>query len=226
MPLDELAQRCAQETMLYLKSLVNDTSYCFELFRRAIAKRDELAWNAILNQYKPAVARWVNRWADRHPDFPLARDEAEDFIDEAFIRFWNHFTPDKLHKSQGLEGVLQYLKMCVNSAISDIWRKMQRRQFDQRPESEDQDDGPEPSEPAPTPEEMLQKGELWNSIQTRLKDEKEHTVIYASFFLGLSPREILAEFPAMFRDIDGIYQCKANVLARLGRDLDLRDLLV
>ena len=87
MPLEELAQRCAQETILYLKSLVNDTRYCLELFRRAISKRDELAWNAIIHQYKPSVARWVNRWADKHPDFPLARDEEEDFIDEAFIRF-------------------------------------------------------------------------------------------------------------------------------------------
>lgn len=224
MPLDDLAQRCAQETILYFKSRIHDTRYCFELFRRAVSERSELAWNAIIVQYKPSVARWVNRWADKHPDFPLARVEEEDFIDEAFIRFWNHFTPDKFSKSQGLDGILKYMKMCVNSAILDIWRKMQHRQFEPKTDDEDENDALDPAEPGPTPEETLQKGEIWNFIKMRLKDEKEYTVVYASFFLGLSPREILAEFPAMFRDIEEIYQCKANVLARLGRDPDLRDL--
>lgn len=223
-PLDDLAQRCAQETILYFKSRINDTRYCFELFRRAISERSELAWKAIIVQYKPSVARWVNRWADKHPDFPLARAEEEDFIDEAFIRFWNHFTLDKFHKSQGLDGVLKYLKMCVNSAILDFWRKMHRGQFEQKTEGEDENEALDPPEPGPTPEETLQKGEIWKFIKMRLKDEKEYTVVYASFFLGLSPREIFAEFPIVFRDIEEIYQCKANVLARLGRDPDIRDL--
>lgn len=224
MPLDDLAQRCAQETILYFKSRVHDTSYCFEIFRRAVTERSELAWKAIINQYKPLVARWVNRQADKHPDFPLAREEEQDFIDEAFIRFWHHFTPEKFHNSKGLDGILQYLKMCVNSTVVDILRKMQHVQFEQKTDGEDEDDPPDHGESEPAPEETLQKGELWNAIKARLKDNKEQTVVYASFFLALSPREILAEFPGVFRDIDEIYQCKANVLARLGRDPDLRDL--
>jgi len=225
MPLNDLAQQCAQETILYFKSRINDTRYCFELFRRAITESDGPAWDVIMTQYRPLVAKWVNRWADKHPNFPLAREEAEDFIAETFKRFWSHFTPDKFYKSQGLDGVLKYLKTCVNSAILDIWRKMRLRQFDQKREGEDEDDALDPVEPGPTPEETFQKGEIWKFIKMRLKDEKEHIVVYASFFLGLSPREILAEFPAVFRDIEEMYQCKANVLARLGRDPDIRDLI-
>jgi RNA polymerase sigma factor (sigma-70 family) len=224
MSLNDLAQQCAQETILYFKSRVNDTRYCFELFRRAIAERDGLAWDVIITQYRPLVAKWVNRWADKHPDFPLAREEAEDFIAETFKRFWSHFTPAKFGKSQELEDVLKYLKMCVNSAILDIWRKMRLRQFDQKSEGEDEDEARGPAEPGPTPEESLQKGEIWKFIKIRLKDEKEHIVVHASFFLGLSPREIIFEFPNVFRNIEEIYQCKANVLARLGRDPDIRDL--
>lgn len=224
MPLDDLAQRCAQETIHYFKARIHDTSYCFELFRRAVTERSELAWNAIIVQYKPLVARWVNRQADKHPDFPLAREEEQDFVDEAFIRFWHHFTADKLHKSKGLDGVLQYLKLCVNSAVVDILRKMQHVQFEQKSEDEEEDDPPNQGESEPALEETLQNDELWKAIKARLKDEKEHTVVHASFFLCLSPREILAEFPGVFRSIEEIYQCKANVLARLGRDPDLRDL--
>jgi RNA polymerase sigma factor (sigma-70 family) len=224
MSLNDLAQRCAQETKLYFKSKVHDTKFCFELFRRAVSERDGLAWNAIIIQYRPLVARWVNRWADRHPDFPLAREEEEDFIAESFLRFWNHFTPDKFHKSQDLDRVLTYLKMCVNSAISDIWRKMHRRQFDQKlePEPEEEGEARDPADPKPTPEEKLQSDELWQLIQTRLKDKKEYTVVYASFNLNLTPRQIIDEYPDVFRSIEEIYQCKANVWARLGRDPDLR----
>lgn len=223
MTVEDLAQRCAQETKLYFNYLTHDTKYCFELFRRAISERSNLAWKAIIVQYKPSVARWVNRWADKHPDFPLAREEEEDFIDEAFIRFWNYFTPDKFGKAQGLDDVLKYLKTCVNSAILDIWRKMRRRQFDQELEN---DEGEEdtPPESGPTPEEILQKDEFWRLIKTRLKDQKEYTVVYASFNLALSPREIFVEYPNVFSDIKEIYQYKANVLARLGRDPEIRDL--
>lgn len=227
MPLDDLAQRCAQETKLYFKKLVHDTKYCFELFRRAISDRSDHAWKALILQYKPSVARWVNRWADKHPNFPLTREEEEDFIEESFIRFWRHFTPEKLQKSGDLNRVLQYLKMCVNSTISDIWRKMQHLQFEQKSDTEDDDDDdddPNSAQPGPTSEESIQNDELWKAIKVRLKDEKEHTIVYASFFLALSPREILSEFPGMFNSIEELYQCKANVLARLERDQDLRDL--
>jgi DNA-directed RNA polymerase specialized sigma24 family protein len=225
MTVEDLAQKCAQETKLYFNYLTNDTKYCFELFRRAISERSNLAWKAIIVQYKPSVARWVNRWADKHPDFPLAREEEEDFINEAFIRFWNHFTTDKFGKAQGLDDVLKYLKMCVNSAILDIWRKMQHRQFDQKLESNDDGEESAPVEPGPTPEELVQNDEIWQLIQSRLKDKKEYTVVYASFHLALSPRQIIAEYPNIFQDINEVYQCKANVLARLARDPELRKLL-
>ncbi|HKY55421.1 MAG TPA: hypothetical protein VJM08_13985 [Anaerolineales bacterium] len=225
MTVEDLAQRCAQETKLFFKYLTHETKYCFELFRRAIAERDGLAWRAITIQYKPSVARWVNRWADKHPDFPLAREEEEDFIAEAFERFWNHFTPEKLGKSQTLEAILQYLKMCVNGAVSDTWRKMRRRQFDQQLERNDDGEELAPAESGPSPEERVQNDEIWQVVKSRLKDQKEYTVVYASFHLGFSPRQIIAEYPKVFRDINDVYQCKANIWARLARDPDLRKLL-
>ena len=222
MSIEALAQQCAQETRLYFKNLEHDTKFCFELFRRAILERSNSAWEAIRAQYSALIAKWVNHWADRHPDFPLARQEHEDFIEDAFIRFWHSFTPEKFGRSQELQAILKYLKMCVNSSISDTWRKMRRRQFDQ---SLDVDDGRGSAEVGPPPEEAVQNDELWQFIKTRLRGNKEITMVYASFYLGLSPRQIIAEYPKIFRDINEVYQCKANVWARLGRDPDLRKLL-
>jgi len=223
MSVEDLAQNCAQETKSYFSYQSHDTSYCFELFRRAISQRDDSAWKAVLVQYKPSVARWVNRWADKHPDFPLASTEEEDFIAEAFERFWKYFTPEKFNKSQKLEDVLKYLKMCVNGSISDIWRKMRRRQFDQELQDGEEGEMHDPAEPGPTPEELLQSNEFWQFIQTRLKDRKEYIIVYASISLALSPRQIIAEYPDVFHDVNEVYQCKANVWARLERDPDLRE---
>jgi DNA-directed RNA polymerase specialized sigma24 family protein len=225
MSIEALAQRCAQETRLYFKNLEHDTKFCFELFRRAILERSNSAWEAIRAQYSALIAKWVNHWADRHPDFPLARQEHEDFIEDAFIRFWHSFTPEKFGRSQELQAILKYLKMCVNSSISDTWRKMRRQQFDQSLDVDDEREEHGPAEDGPTPEETVQNDELWQFIKTRLKDEKEYTVVYAWFHLGLSPRQIINEYPKVFRGINEVYQCKANVWARLGRDPDLRKLL-
>ncbi|HSL45685.1 MAG TPA: hypothetical protein VK897_19780 [Anaerolineales bacterium] len=226
MTIDDLAQKCAQETNLYFARQDSDSTYCFELFRRAISERDDLAWKVLVVQYEPMVTKWVNKWTNQHPNFPLAATETEDFIAEAFERFWKHFTPEKLSRSQSLDAILQYLKMCVHGATSDIGRKMRYRLFDQGLEGPEEGQESDLAEPESTPEERLQKEELWRLIRKKSKDEKEYIVIYASFSLALTPREILAEYPGKFRDIKEIYQCKANLLERLGRDTDLMEFVL
>lgn len=214
MAVAELAQRCAQETQNYFQQQRHETGYCFELFRRAIVRRDNEAWDAVYTQYRPQVERWVYR----HPDFAQVDEEAQDFTVQAFARFSKYFTEDKFSKSKSLAGVLSYLQMCVNGAILDYLRKMHHEQW----EDEEAAETPKHLRLAPTPEELLQGEELWRLVQKRLKDNKEYIVVYASIILGLSPREILAEYLDVFRDIAEIYQCKANILARLERDPEIR----
>ena len=219
MPVEDLAQRCAQETDLFFNHQDYDSSYCFELFRRAIRDRDERALEVVIIQYQPLVARWVDRWVDRHPDFLLVNEETQDFIAQAFERFWISFTPAKLDKSQGLAAVLRYLQMCVNGAITDAWRKMRHFRLEQELGNDEQD----VSEPDPTPEDLFQKNEFWQLIKKKTKAPKEYTVLYASFYLGLSPREILAEYPKEFASVREIYQYKANILERLERDEEIKE---
>ena len=108
--LEELAKHCAEETNLYFQRQNYDHSYCFELFRRAIQNNDQGALEVIIVQYQPLVARWVDKWISQHPDFLLLdQGETEDFVAQAFERFWTSFTSAKLDKSQGLETVLKYL---------------------------------------------------------------------------------------------------------------------
>jgi len=219
LPVGDLAHKCAQETNLYFTHQDYDSSYCFELFRRAIQNKDERALEVVILQYQPLVARWVERWMAKHPDFSLTNEEDQDFIAQAFERFWISFTPVKFEKSPGLAAVLRYLQMCVNGAITDTWRKLRRIQLEQEPRDEEQ----EYSEHGSTPEDLFQIDEFWELIKKKSKDPKEYTVLYASFSLALSPREILAEYPGLFSDVKEIYQHKANLLNRLERDEEIKD---
>jgi hypothetical protein len=215
MALEDLAQKCAQETDRFFAHHECDSSYCFELFRRAVQNKDERALEVVIAQYRPLVARWV----DKHPGFPLINEEAQDFIAQAFERFWSSFTPAKFEKSQNLAAVLRYLQMCVHGAITDACRKFRYIQLEQERRDEEQ----ESARLEWTPEDLLQSDEFWRLIQKKSRDPKEYTVVYASFHLGLSPREILAEYPGLFRDRKEIYQYKANLLARLEGDEEIKE---
>jgi RNA polymerase sigma factor (sigma-70 family) len=219
MTIDDLAQKCAQETDLYFNNKEHDNSYCFEMFRRAIQHNDEHALEVIIVQYQPLVARWVDKWMRKHPDFPLIDEEAQDFIAQAFERFWISFTPVKFDKSGGLAAVLSYLQMCVNGAIMDTWRKQRHRQFEQ--ETQEETEASVATEP--TPEDLLQMSEFWELIKKKSKDPREYAVAYASYSLDLSPREILVEYPDLFADINEVYKFKANFLDRLERDEEIRE---
>jgi RNA polymerase sigma factor (sigma-70 family) len=215
MALEDLAQKCAQETHLFFTYQDYDSSYGFELFRRAVRNKDERALEVVITQYQPLVARWV----DKYPGFPLLNEEAQDFIAQAFERFWGSFTPAKFDKSQNLAAVLRYLKMCVHGTMTDAWRKFRRIRLEQEMRDEEQ----EFSQSESTPEDFLQNDEFWQLIKKKSKNLKEYTVVYASFSLALSPREILAEYPGLFRDIKEIYRYKANLLDRLARDDEIKN---
>jgi RNA polymerase sigma factor (sigma-70 family) len=216
MPLGDLAQRCAQETDSYFRKKSNDPRYCLELFRRAIVVRDDGAWSAIYTQYQPEVEKWVYK----HSEIDFLNEEAQDFVVQAFGRFSAYFTAEKFANSRSLAAILSYLQMCVHAAITDAWRKGHRIQLEQDARDDEEQ---EHSEPAVTPEDHFQNEEFWQLIKRKSKDPREYLVIYCSFYLGLSPREILAECPNEFRSIKEIYQHKANFLERLGRDAEFKE---
>jgi DNA-directed RNA polymerase sigma subunit (sigma70/sigma32) len=81
----------------------------------------------------------------------------------------------------------------------------------------------------PSPEEKTieqsERRTLWELLESRLNDRKERLVIECSFVFDLKPQQILDEFRAEFSDIDEIYRVKQNVISRLRRDAEFRQLL-
>jgi len=214
LPLEDLAQRCAEETEHYFRHQNNDSQWCFELFRRAIRVSDQSAWELICDQYQPLVTGWVRQ----HPGFDATGEDIQYFVNGAFGKISVSLTPDKFGRFSDIRSLLSYLKMCVHSVIVDY-----NRLAEEAPLYDLDDISSEPStDPlveVQTLDEEYQR-EFWDWVKSRLHDEKEQLVVYGLYILGFKPRELYEKFHTKFDSVDDIYRTIQNVLARLRRDSD------
>lgn len=215
-----IAHRCTSETELFMQHRTYDPRYCFELFRRAILHRDQCAWEHIYAQYRPQVAKWVQR----HPAFPSAGEEVQYFVNRAFEKMWLALTPDRFSHFANLKSLLRYLQMCVHSAILDVVRASECPVADTPVEILAEESGSNEPAVEHAVQERMQQQALWREIDARLRSDQERRVMYGSFVLALKPRELYAQYPNTFRDVKHVYRVKENVLARLRRDSELWDL--
>jgi DNA-directed RNA polymerase specialized sigma24 family protein len=216
-----IAHRCAHETEFFFQRQGYDPRYCFELFRRAIIDRNQRAWELLYRVYRPLVARWV----ERHSAFSASGEEVQYFVNRAFEKMWIALPPDKFSHFSNLKSLLRYLQMCVHSVILDQVRVVEQAVVGVQ--AEDMTD--ESSATAASVDSQalarVQRQEFWDQINARLRNEKERRVVYGSFVLALKPRELYAQFPETFCDVNEVYRVKENVLARLRRDAKLKKVL-
>lgn len=220
MAVEALAQRCEHETNLYFKRQSHDTRYCFELFRRAIQEGSKTAWDKICEQYEALVKGWVIQ----HYGFAASGEEAEYFVNGAFGKISGTITAEKFAKFTDLGSLLRYLKLCVHSIIVDFTRSIDYANLSAWEETSEAESSADPS-PEEQAIDQSERRTLWDLLEARLHDRKERLVIHGSFVLDLKPHEILDQFPGEFSDIDEIYRVKQNVISRLRRDSELRNLL-
>ena len=220
MSLPDLAASCARETDRFFAREPHDPRYCYELLRRALVERSELAWELVYRQYRPLVTRWVTQ----HPAFVSSGEESAYFVNRAFERLWSGMDPDRLSVSE-LRGVLRYLQMCVASVLLDHVRAAEHATLRAQAELPTETF----SAADPTVEQRAQAAldvdALWREIDARLVDDRERAVVYGSYALGLKPRQILAHYDHVFANVGEIYRIKENVLARLRRDELLKETL-
>ncbi len=209
-----LAELCGEETARYLRREPYAERYCLELFRRAVAERDDEAWEAVYRQYLPVVRRWLS----------LRPDDGDEETAAAFERFWRAVDGAKFARFGSLASVLQYLKMCALTARMDAARAARASSAEEPLSDATQliGDG-ENVEDAVT--ERAGAAELWAVVQGCLNDERERLVIYLSCVVGLSPRDVCARHPREFPQVAEVYRLKRNVLDRLRRAPEIRALL-
>ena len=216
----DLAQYCAENTQLFFARKEHDDGFCFELFRRAMVKKAEDAWNHLYGIFASLTAGWVQA----HTLFAACDEDVDFFVNEAFFRMARACTPEKFPRFSRLAQLLSYLKACVHGAITDHYE----RRIAPFPEGVFIDEiAGEPVErsvdAAVTARE--ERRELWEALRERLNGEKELVVVESFYLLDLKPRQIFAAHSDLFTDQQEVYQIKGNLLRRLRRDTELQKLL-
>jgi DNA-directed RNA polymerase specialized sigma24 family protein len=216
-----LRHRCTNESNLFFAGKSHDPRYCFELFRRAILHRNEMAWDLIYQQYQPLV----NSWIGRHSLFSETQENADYFVNRSFEKMWQVLTPEKFGQFNDLKSLLRYLQMCVHSSIVDTVRTKERTRLFEGDEAERWEDDRGNS----LEEEVALAGQreaLWEAVGGRLNDEKEVCVVYGTYMMALKPRELYAYYDTQFSNVKEVYRIRENVMARLSRDQGLKDFLI
>lgn len=184
----------------------------YELFRRAIIDRDDLAWAEIHTRYRALLISWAYRSSAR----TQAGEWCDDIADQALARAWAALTPERFSEFSTLSRLLSYLRSCVITTAIDCARAQTSLQRTLPMYL---------SISSTTPEQIvidsMDRDELWQTALRLTSNSAERIVLVESFALNLPPRTIHARHPQLFNDVSDVYSAKRNLFARLHRNRDL-----
>lgn len=201
----DLSRRCKEETGRYRRGEPYSERYCLELFRRAIVQRDDDAWTVTYEQYADMVRRWLG---------PSCEGDEEP-VTRTFERFWQALDGAKFARFGSLSAVLQYLKMCAHATRIDRLRAT--RSAGREEPLDDMREVPDPDDVEDPVIRRVDAADFWSMVQSALGDERELLVIYLSYAIGLTPRDICRRHGAEFPDVSDVYRLKRSALDRLRR---------
>ena len=210
MSLSTLADRCMSEINNYRRGEPSSDQYAIELFRRALMQLDPLAWETVQQRFNEMMLRWMRS----HPMRKAACrfDSEENYVAQAFTRFWRATVGNQAIEFRTLAAVLRYLRASLNGTILDTLRAYSRAQ--EMPL-------PEPGEPGEPLAEGRDDGrELWEVIRSLIPDERQRRLAYLLFHCHLKPREIVRYCSLEFSEVQEIYRLRRIIVERLLRNAD------
>jgi hypothetical protein len=216
MDLVTLERHCATESERFYRGQPHDTRFAYELFRRALVERDEVAWENIFNHYRGLVESWVRRSGA----FASSGETSEFFVVSAFTRFWQAVTAERFGSFTSLAALLHYLQLCAGCVVIDSVRAQSWAEV--VPEETLAFARHASVSPDEEAMERVSRTEFWAYINALLNDEAERIVLYSSFVLGLKPGDIYDRRSDLFESVNDVYNVKRNILGRLSRNQDLR----
>ncbi len=218
MDLALLEQRCAAESERFYRGQPHDTRFAHELFRRALVERDEQAWAVIYNHYRTLVESWIRRSGA----FASSGESSEYFVGPVFMRFWQAISGERFASFPSLASLLHYMQMCASCVVIDSVRAQSWGEM--LPEEAIPAGRAPRTDPDEEAMQRVHRTEFWSYIGTQLSGEAERVVIYGSYVLGMKPGDIFESYTHLFASINDVYNIKRNVLGRLSRNQELRQL--
>lgn len=208
--LSELMEQCVRHMRAYRRGAPSTDAYGVELLRRATIGRDLQAWTAL----QQCLAEVVQSWLRGHPSREVAvrLDSEENYVAQAFERFWWATTQSQQIQFRTFAAALQYLRASLHGALLDTMRAYVRPK---------EIPLPEPGEAGePWAEDGSEGQELWEVIRRLLPNQRERRLAYLLFHCGLKPRKIVRFCPQEFRSVGDIYRLRRNIVERLVRHAD------
>jgi hypothetical protein len=205
-----LAAECLRERENYRRGEPGTDENGLALLRRAIGQDDQEAWIWVYHCFSGLVRSWLRL----HPQREVAcrLESEENYVAQAFERFWQATTLSQRVEFNSLAAALQYLRTSLNGALLDTLRLYSRAE---------EVSFPEPGEAGePYVEDVTESSEVWETLKTMLPDEREQRLAYLLFHCGLKPREIVRFCPQEFSDVQEIYRTRRNMMERLLRNVD------
>lgn len=214
----ELIQNTHREIMQFLhKQPTGDACAC-ELFRRAIALRDEQAWVGIYELYHVVVGSWILRQVPTLPGNDLAM-----LVNEVFAKFSRSISPRKLRDFPCVRALLAYLRRCAGSVVTDYRRSCLARAQEEPWESVTQE--PLLDNFAEAVADQLAAQEIWRIVESCVPGREERLVLDAICMQGMTPRELQQHYPIIFPSVKDIYRIKRSVLEHLRCNRQLLELV-
>lgn len=225
--IDDLVKMCRDQTERYVRREEYDPYACFELWKRAVVGRDDLAWNALLEQYGSFVRKWIQH---RLGSSVVLQVEEDVLLNGVFINVYRFLTPEKFGGFNSLPAVLQYLKLCCGSVVADYQRDLQGRKLDLPLEAVATADDPGgAAETNYVPNERIRanfeleqvvvdrvdRAKFWDSVWVKLEDPLDRKLVYLRYVLDLPPREIARLYSQDFASVQEVYRRIKNLLWRL-----------
>ena len=208
MTVAQLAEACQEQATRFLAHEPSNDEFGLELLHRAIVHKDDLAWDALVAQYRGLVVASIRR----HPLAHLLSDEEDDLAFHAFERFWRAIDAERLGYFPNLAAVLRYLKMCAHSVVLDAVRSRRDARAERLEDT---------IAPAVDPGNAVIGGvvaeQLWSAICQELQGESEERLAYLSFIEDLRPAEVRKWHANLFATTADVYRVKRLVLERLRR---------
>jgi hypothetical protein len=210
LPVEQLAQRCIEETEKFNRHQSNDPQFCFELLRRALTDGVAEAFTYVYQIYERQVLSWVYN----HSGFAQTGESADYFARSALSAFYFALRGTKFAHFPSLQQALAYLKLCVHTTIAQYLR-------DQRSAAVSiETTGPI----AETPDlgTRAEAAELWAYICGLLPDERDRLLARYAFVLDLKPRQIVELYPAHWADEREVTVALYRIRRLLRADAELR----
>lgn len=217
MDVSVLTQACQRESGKFFRDQPTDDSFCYELFRRALKYKNQYAWEGIWATYRNLVSGWIRGYSG----FEQTNTPLEELVTLSFEKFWFAFSNKSIDHFPTLPALLQYLRLCCASTVTDRLRRRKRDRYltdideayylasDQKPDNQ--------------VVEEEERNLFWYKIQDLLNDEQEKLLISSYFILGFKPRHIHNKYPEAFPTVQDVYRVKRNVMNRLRRAEDLKE---